>query len=576
MIDVSTNWKRALGCYNYPNRKPFVPLNDVKIEYEQIDADAQNSGTVSVTDEAPWSTKDDVMDLSIEYDSQTKIATMEANAWGLGGDYSVLEGNPHIGWVSASISGEDFTYEVGNEPCLTITWDEVQLVKIPCIIVTWSTRLGEFARDFTVNCYNGTDLLWTKTVTDNKDIASQVDHELEGYDKIEIIVSKWCLPYTRARIQTVSMGLVVSIQKRDLFSVDLDSNSDLLAFELPDTTLAFEIDNVSEEWNPDKPKGRYAYLLERQKVSMYVAYKLGADTYEWHKIATAFMAEWSTPQNGISATFTARDLMSFMTQKFVPSAIEGYNFGDTISLYDLAQNAFEQADLPIDADGSIKWSIDESLADFNVVIPYSEQTVEGQTVYQYQFEHTNAEVIQLCASASNTAIHIDENGNINVKPVTNTQSDYMIDRFVAFANAEYENQKLLKTVLINDEWSVDVPNILEGELQSISNELIQSQSQALMVASRISTILGKRKVGEEYTNASTLNGEYRADVRLQPLDMIINKNKYAMNLVYVTGVKYSYQGAFRGTYQGRVMRSIPNDDLDYIYYAGDMYANGEL
>ena len=50
----------------------------------------------------------------------------------------------------------------------------------------------------------------------------------------------------------------------------------------------------------------------------------------------------------------------------------------------------------------------------------------------------------------------------------------------------------------------------------------------------------------------TLNGEYRPDVRLDPLDKITVQNKYTQNQVYITGTKYTYTGAFSGTYEGRV------------------------
>jgi hypothetical protein len=53
-------------------------------------------------------------------------------------------------------------------------------------------------------------------------------------------------------------------------------------------------------------------------------------------------------------------------------------------------------------------------------------------------------------------------------------------------------------------------------------------------------------------NRKTLSGEFRADPRLDALDKVTVENKYATNSVFITSVKYSYGGAFRGEYEGRI------------------------
>jgi hypothetical protein len=40
---------------------------------------------------------------------------------------------------------------------------------------------------------------------------------------------------------------------------------------------------------------------------------------------------------------------------------------------------------------------------------------------------------------------------------------------------------------------------------------------------------------------------------LDALDKITVSNKFATNTVFVTSVKYSYGGAFKGEYEGRVI-----------------------
>ena len=51
----------------------------------------------------------------------------------------------------------------------------------------------------------------------------------------------------------------------------------------------------------------------------------------------------------------------------------------------------------------------------------------------------------------------------------------------------------------------------------------------------------------------TLDSSWRADVRLDALDIVKNENDYANNRVRVTDVEFKYNGAFRGTAKGKVI-----------------------
>ena len=52
-------------------------------------------------------------------------------------------------------------------------------------------------------------------------------------------------------------------------------------------------------------------------------------------------------------------------------------------------------------------------------------------------------------------------------------------------------------------------------------------------------------------NRKLLSGDFRADPRLDALDRIINENQFSQTVVLVTDVEFTYNGAFRGSYEGR-------------------------
>lgn len=83
-----------------------------------------------------------------------------------------------------------------------------------------------------------------------------------------------------------------------------------------------------------------------------------------------------------------------------------------------------------------------------------------------------------------------------------------------------------------------------GETVSVDNPLITSQSRAKAVGKWIETYM---------RNRATLSSSWRADPRLDALDMVDNENDYGSNKVIMTNVKYTYNGAFRGSGEGRVI-----------------------
>ena len=51
----------------------------------------------------------------------------------------------------------------------------------------------------------------------------------------------------------------------------------------------------------------------------------------------------------------------------------------------------------------------------------------------------------------------------------------------------------------------------------------------------------------------TLSSSWRADPRLDALDIVDNENDYGTSKVLMTEVKYDYNGAFKGSGEGKVI-----------------------
>ena len=520
MQNPSTLWKQTLGCFDTSDRPYFVPVSYVEIEYKVTDPEAQRSAVASESAGAEWS---NVGQITTELDkTYVNFTTLEMNDWILDGSEVLLQNEivGDTGFVSAVLSGADGTFSA--RPVITVAFDKVYTETIPGITVKWSTAYGQWASEFAVRVFNGDAMVKEYEVVDNTEIVSMALEDISGYDRIEVEIIKWSLPYARARVEEILAGIIKIYDKSNLMGYEHRQSSDVMSLTLPDNTIVFSLSNVTQEWNPDNPTGNVKYLIETQQINVKYGFKLG-DGVEWIKGGTYYMSGWDTPSNGITANFEASSLLGFMDATYVVGA-------KTLTLKALAEDALVQAELPVNSDGTVKWTIDPSLANITVTLPDD-------------FKRTLAQVVQLCANAACCVVRVDRGGNVIIEKMSEVLTDYLIDQFVSYQNAEYNLSKPLKAVTVNDDVAVlNVGN--SGETQKISNELIQSASVGNAVAEWVRDNLIGRK---------SLTGDFRADPRLDDLDAVTVKNKYATNTVVVTDVKLTYNGAFRGEYEGRVV-----------------------
>ena len=514
MKSVSTAWKE-LNEQLFIDEPSFIEISYKKGDDEaQADATAMDNGSEAFADTAQT-----VDNLEKSY---SKYATLELNSWALDGSVKVLPDTvtQDTGFVSSVLCGDDGIFTA--HPVITIGFTTLHANLIPGVTIKWSEAFDECATDFTVTAYNGASVVATKNVTDNTKNLSFVEMDIASYDKIEIEIIEWCLPYRRARIEEIYLGVIAVFGKSDLMGYEHGQFADLLSTELPESKVVFSISNVNSVWNPDNPAGSIKYLLERQEVTVRYGFRIGG-SIEWVKAGTFYMSEWDTPSNGITATFTASDLFEFMQTKFTTSST-------TLTLYNLATEAFTLAGLPITSTGGNRWSIDNSLSSITVTLPED-------------FDYTCAEVVQLCANAACCVLYQDRDGIIRIEPLASVLTDYVISKTVSYKNAEFETKKELKSVDVNEGMGA-ATNSVTGEVQEIENPLIQNSAVANNAAAWVKDCLKNRNI---------ISGTFRADPRLDVLDKVTVESKYATNTVFITNIEYSYNGAFKGSYEGRVI-----------------------
>jgi hypothetical protein len=515
MIAVSDAWKDI-------HQRFLLPEGHIEIKCELSEVGLQELVVPSGTNEAVFSNVGRIVDTE-ESSTPTKYATNEINMWVLDGSMSILPDTPPY-------ESSGYVSDLSESGSVTLTLPEVRTVAIPGVTITWSDTYGEYPQVFTVTAKNGETVVAELTVTDNTEKTCLVDLELVDYDSVTITVHSWCLPYRRARIESVALGHTLIMTKRDILSYTHEQHGDLLSAEIPKNSIEFSLNNIDGRWNPNNPTGMEKYLSERQKLTVRYGFNMDDGTVEWIKAGTFYLSEWSAPSNGLEARFTARDVLEFII-----------NAENKASAYDTLENL-------------ARWATD-SLPD-NTVVEISESLKNYSA--EYLGDTTSAIVVQKCANAGGCIIRYDRDGVLHIEPLSLNNSGYLIPLSLSYSYPELELSKPLKTVSVD--YGSPTPYTLSvgssGETQTVNNNFIKSEAQAKAVAELVRDTLKSRK---------KIKGEFRADPRLDLFDIVVVESKYGYSTgVVITNIKYTFNGAFHGSYEGRMIDGVAMTLGDFL------------
>lgn len=519
MITVSAAWKDI-------QQRFLLPETFIEIDCGITDDEAQSVATASGTAEAVFSNAPGVVDNLTDV---TKYTTLEHNLWSLDGTHTLLPTSPKYG-------NAGYVSNIESTGSVTISFPAIRTTAISGVTIAWSKKYDEYAKVFSVIGKNGANVVGEVTVTDNKERECLVYLPLANYNSIVIQVHEWSLPNRRVRIENIVIGHVLKFGKGDLLSFTHEQDGDLLSGKIPKYSIEFALDNSDGRWDPNNPSGMAQYLSERQKITVKYGLDVGGVT-EWIKAGTFYLSEWHAPPNGLEARFVARDVFEFLlsTDLTKTSSMSSTQYGNLASI--------------------ISWATGDLYID-GIKVDVSDPALSGSQGRQYNAEGTYAEMVQKCANAACCILRYDREGALYVEQLKNTLTEYQIPLALSYTYPEITLSKPLKKVVV-DYGKVDSegnPVVKElsvasaGEIQTLTNDYIYTEEAATKVAEWVSKVLKTRK---------TVSGEFRADPRLDLYDIVKVEDRYGRLLtVAITNIKYTFNGAFRGTYTGRIIEEV--------------------
>lgn len=353
--------------------------------------------------------------------------------------------------------------------------------------------------------------------------------------------------------------------KKDLLGFTHSQTGSLVSGDLPKNHIEFSLDNSDDRWNPSNPKGMERYLVERLKVTLRYGYIIDG-VENWIPGGVFYLSEWRTSPNGLEAKFTARDILEYMLDTPYTGEVSG-------TLYDIAQSAIAEANLPTDPNAEAEeFVLGESTLGSAVLgfvqaggISISDELMKYSVGdIDYKGDETVAVILQKCANAAGCVMYQDRNGVFKIEKLSYEDSGYVIPKRLSYAYPEIEFSRPIKNVSVTYYGNAVTlyPFSSTGETQTLSNEFISEKSQADAIA---------RWVCDSLRSRQQISGNYRGDPRLDLFDVVSVESKYGTIAgVVLTDIKYSFTGAFRVSYSGYIRGS----GVAVTMYCGEHYAGG--
>lgn len=342
--------------------------------------------------------------------------------------------------------------------------------------------------------------------------------------------------------------------KKDLLSFTHQQTVSLLSSELPKNHIEFTLDNSDSKWNPSNPRGLEHFLYERLQVRLRYGYSFDG-VEEWIPGGVFYLSEWRTSQNGLEASFVARDLLEYMIDKPYTGAISG-------TLYDVAKRAIAEAEFSLSA---VLGEYVLGSAGLGAVLLSEELKKYDVGAVKQDGTETIAVVLQKCANAARCVMYQNRGGTLVIDKLVCGEPVYTVPKKLSYSYPEIEVSRLMRnlSVTYSGEQVYEHPFANSGATQTLTNDFISTESQARAVAKwTCDNLMSRQKI----------SGDFRGDPRFDVFDVVDVESKHGtITGVVVTDIKHTFSGAFRTTYSGYVLASKARVTV----YSGEVYS-GEV
>lgn len=350
---------------------------------------------------------------------------------------------------------------------------------------------------------------------------------------------------TNASAFTRQASVIVTIERSDgkipfaggdrLLSLKHTMNGDMLSGSIPKTEIVFKVDNRSGVFDYDASNQNDVYANARV-TAVYGFSDPDSDDYDGISGGIYYVSEVDADDDGHTATFTACDILGFMTDTY--KGIGNTN-AHTAAL-DIVQKAAQSQGCP---QSLIRLISDvEYMRSINVDFPETDT-------------YTYAEALQLIANACACVLYVDRQSQIHIEKISSEPTDYAVTPLMQYTRPKVRYGERVGNVHVQYAHGKGVGDTnFTGEKlgsdQTVDNPILNDVMQSFAVMNWVYNTLT--------TGREKLSGTFRADPRVDLFDVITIVGASRTYTVCLTGLSMTFSGAWRGSYQAAAISSTEN------------------
>lgn len=334
-----------------------------------------------------------------------KGCTMDGNST-MDGSFQMMDDSVVLGWWSGTLSGKDGVFE-------TAPWIEISFVKRPIIswVVLGDEKRQEYPVDFILQYKRDGNIVYTDTVSANRQTQVRLTPQLEDITSIRLTISKWSKANACAKILKFYDRMMERYEGDaiEMFEVSEEMGAADGNYNIVSDTMTVNIFNKDRKF--DKGYLRSLMILDRKLMP-----SIGIETngvIKYQPLGTFYSEEWKIDQDSQWVKCSAVDrLMRLQKKTYV-----GFPLTENASLYDIATDILLSIGETADT-----ISISEDLK--SVTIPMA-----------FLPKSTAWDALQEIANAGLCKIYVDREDKIYVRSEreTKTKSAIQIDKSNMFA-----------------------------------------------------------------------------------------------------------------------------------------------
>lgn len=276
MIDRSSAYDQAITA----RRRRIT----VRATFDLRDPDAVVSGAASSA-QSPYSQINQVYD-EITDQTDVKLGTLEQDRIQLDGSWALPPDDPdevaaeQLGWWGGVLSGADGTF-ASPQPYIELNFTGMSILQAFTLWFSQNSYDG-VPESFRVDVYSAATLAFSRIVEGNADHQVLIDQfTVHDPTRIRITMLKWSRPYTYPRLTDLFFGLFEQWSGRDIYSVDVLTESTFTGLSLPYSTCDLEAYNKGHRFDPYAPNSLFLSIEERQAIPIDWGIYLPDGLIEW-------------------------------------------------------------------------------------------------------------------------------------------------------------------------------------------------------------------------------------------------------------------------------------------------------